>query len=628
MATGKVGLLNGDDMAKVAYALETLAGATPGTNTGDATALPAHDDGTRVLTAIQAINTNKLATEQRAGWVKPDGETVTIDSDGTIHAVGGGSSAYVGDVTGATATASFTTIQLTWTDPNDAIIEGVTIAKWDGTKVVRKAGSAPTDVTDGTLVLNSKTRNAYASTPFEDTGLTYGTTYYYRFFPYTGNNVTEGSSVNATPTRISIPVPAQSGSITYDGTQKTASWDSAYDATKMTVSGNTGTNAGNYTATFTLEDGYQWNDGGANPTGTRDVTWTIDKAAGSVTLSSNSVTLDPDHETVNVTVSGLTGAATFSSNATSVATVSPASMDVSGGTLTISSVNETSGDATITVSVAASSNYLATTATITVTAEFLVIPAWATGTDAEIKAAVAAADAGTVDLTEYWEVGQERSMSLAAMSATGVGESHVAQTVTMVLVAKDTKAQNNTNPCYNYPYVTAKSGRTYPSFIMQQKNGLANGTTGEYGYMNSSHTNSGSWDGCARRTWCNSVYRPAVPSDMRDAVKQVKVTTAQTYNGSTNKQSNDYFFLTAEKEVFGSKTYCNDTEAAALCQWPYYATASNRIKNCGDSGSASYWWERSPHYSDSRSFCFVHYNGGATNHTAGNNLLIAPAGCI
>ena len=164
---------------------------------------------------------------------------------------------------------------------------------------------------------------------------------------------------------------------------------------------------------------------------------------------------------------------------------------------------------------------------------------------------------------------------------------------------------------------------------MQQKNGLANGSSGEYGYMNSSNTNSGSWNGCARRTWCNNVYYNAIASSVfKGIIKQVKVTTAQTYNGSTNQQSDDYIFLPAEREIFDSRTYSNQTEFNALAQWNHYTTASNRIKNQGDAGSAYHWWQRSPLCNNSRYFCGVNSDGSADYSNASNSYLLAPAGCI
>lgn len=83
-------------------------------------------------------------------------------------------------------------VKLTWTDPSDVTVSGATVAKWDGTVVVRKAGSAPTNKNDGVIVVDSKTRNQYKTTPFTDSGLSNGTTYYYGFFPYTeqGNYTT------------------------------------------------------------------------------------------------------------------------------------------------------------------------------------------------------------------------------------------------------------------------------------------------------------------------------------------------------------------------------------------------------------------------------------------------------
>jgi hypothetical protein len=217
------------------------------------------------------------------------------------------------------------------------------------------------------------------------------------------------------------------------------------------------------------------------------------------------------------------------------------------------------------------------------------------------------------------------------MSATGVGESHRAQDVTMVLVHDS-----------GNELVTPSGSISNAAFIIQQKDCLASTNRGstsdsERGYMNSSNTNSDSWNGCARRTWCNNVYYNALPSTFKNIIKQVKVITAQTYNGSTNQTSNDYIFLPAGKEIYGSEYssgtsygggYSNYYEARALTQWEYYKTASNRIKKMGSSGSAHYWWERSPYYSYSSAFCSVRPNGNADYNSASGSFGIAPGGCV
>ena len=132
----------------------------------------------------------------------------------------------------------------------------------------------------------------------------------------------------------------------------------------MTIGGTTSaTNAGTYTATFTPTEDYCWSDGSV---AAKSVTWEINKAIGSVTLSSTNVELNPTYTSRTVTVSDATGTVSVSSNDTSVATAS-----ISGNTITINSVSNTSGSAIITVSVASSTNYNATSKTISVTASFV-----------------------------------------------------------------------------------------------------------------------------------------------------------------------------------------------------------------------------------------------------------------
>ncbi len=230
---------------------------------------------------------------------------------------------------------------------------------------------------------------------------------------------------------------------------------------------------------------------------------------------------------------------------------------------------------------------------------------------------VEAADKGEINLADHWSVGDERTIHLSAMAATGVGESHVAQDVTFVLMNVGGKTLST----------PTASGRTTCSFIVGQKNGLANGTTGEYGYMNSISTNSGGWNGCARRTWCNSIYYNVIPSSIRSIFKKYKNITADG-ELTTTATSEDFFALPAEKEVFGRNSYANITAENSLTQFTYYATSSNRIKKCGDLGSAGYWWERSPSSSSSTAFCIVDSGGYGDDSGANSTKLLAPFGCI
>ena len=76
--------------------------------------------------------------------------------------------------------------------------------------------------------------------------------------------------------KASLTVPSQSGTLTYNTASQSPSW-SNYDSTKMTVSGTTSaTNAGTYSATFTLKDttNYKWSDG---TTTEKTVSWKINK---------------------------------------------------------------------------------------------------------------------------------------------------------------------------------------------------------------------------------------------------------------------------------------------------------------------------------------------------------------
>ena len=194
------------------------------------------------------------------------------------------------------------------------------------------------------------------------------------FTPQEGYQWADGTktakTVNWSIGRATVAVPAQSGSPTYTGAEQTASF-SGYDSTKMTKGGTVnGTNAGTYNATFTPKANYQWPD---STTTAKTVQWSIEKAAGSLTLDKTSLNLNGSSLTGTITVTRAgDGAISATSSNTSVATVS-----VSGSTVTVT--GKANGSTTITVKVAAGTNHTAPaakTVSVSVTASHIYGASW------------------------------------------------------------------------------------------------------------------------------------------------------------------------------------------------------------------------------------------------------------
>ena len=383
---------------------------------------------------------------------------------------------------------------------------------------------------------------------------------------YTERSVTKTTTLSVTVERKSIStVPSQSGSLTYSGSAQSPSW-SNYSAAQLTLGGVTsGTNAGSYNATFTPTANYRWSDG---TTTAKTVSWTIGKAAGSLSISPTSMTLDMSStsKTIAVTRAG-DGTISATSSNTAAATVS-----VSGTTVTVT--GKANGSATITVSVGAGTNHTApANKTCAVTVSFLDD----TFANNDWSAIIAACQSGSVPST--WVVGNSKTMTINGTSyqIDIIGKNH------------DTYTAGGTAPltfqlhdCYGTKY-----------------------------QMNSSNTNSGGWTSCAMR----STHLPAIlalmPSEVQAGIKEVNKLTSAGSQSSTINTTADKLFLLSEIEIFGSTTYSKSGEGS---QYAYYSAGNSKVKNF--SGSANGWWERSPYGSNSTGFCYVDSNGTASNRTA------------
>lgn len=513
-----------------------------------------------------------------------------------------------------------------WTDPATTIeSDGLTLATWASTTVVVKAGSYPTgkDDPDAAYTLKSTTRNQYASTPLTVTGLTNGTQYYIGFYPETtdgGINTDESQRTTGTANRITVStVPSQSGTLTYDGNAKTPSW-SNYDTAKMTLDGTTtGTNAGSYIATFTPTTNYRWADGS---TTAKEVTWTIAKAAGTLTLSESAVTLNSDNtsKTVTVTRSG-SGTISVESSDTSVATVS-----LSGNTITIRSVNDTTGTATITVKVAASDNYNApANKTIAVTASFK--PTASTSQTSGVSYTSGLSGLSASDVSLFAEAISNNSAITSTTSTVYIDFGSVHRKLSVG--DQVTLAVNGTNYAFDIIGFNHDALTTATAYGASTATGKAGITLQMHDIfattypMNSSNTNSGGWGSSVMRSTTMGTMKGYLPSTWQSVIKPVNKKTSAGNKSTTINTSSDSCFLLSEVEIFGTTTYSVSGEGT---QYAYYKAGNSTIKN--KSGSANGWWERSPYASYTYSFCCVFSDGSASYYYASYSYGVAFGFCV
>lgn len=539
----------------------------------------------------------------------------------------------VGDVSSMSAVAAGNgKLALKWTDPSATVVnDGVTLATWAKTTVVVKAGGYATDPDDADAAyrLAVTTRNQYASSPLTVTGLQNGVTYYVSFFPTSTDgavNTGTANRVTGVPNRLAIStVPGQSGSLTYSGNSQSPSW-SNYDSSKMTLGGVTsGTNAGSYNATFTPKDDYCWSDGS---TTAKTVSWTIGKATGSLSLSATSVVLNSSakSKTVTVTRAG-DGAISAQTSDASVATVS-----VSGNVVTIQSVNDKTGTATITISVAAGTNHTApSNKTISVTATFVSNVL----NDNSWETIRGVSDKGTG--ANYWAIGDKKTITINGKIGSTTFSS-LSMDV-FILGFNHNSAKEGGNRIH---FLIGMNGTKIVGLFDSKygpDSGWDSGTTGNF-VMNTSNTNSGGWNGSYMRKTllgnsnaptsplANS-YMAALPSDLRAVMKSVTKYSDNTGGGSNTASyvtaTTDYLFLLAEFEVQGSRSYANSAEQTYQLQYDYFKNGNSKIAyKYNATGTAVCWWLRSASYYYSGNFCSVYTNGNAFSTIATCSLALAP----
>lgn len=328
------------------------------------------DDGQNLEEYKTEISQNIDTKGDTIGYSLDDGEVFLYSDDNKIATetmqLKTSPNVTLDDISNLSIRLSKGKIRFTWRDPSDVVFSELPLITWAGTKVIRKIGSAPNDVTDGTLVIDSKDRDTYSSTPYFDEPSTNNVYYYYRFFPYdtNGNYYGKTCGVIYKPIRL-IPVdpPQFTETYTYTGQNITPNFTN-YDTNFMTRGGTVyAKNAGDYSTTFTLKEGYKWSDDTVEP---KTVNWSIGKANGYVTLSSDNVNITGKigaTQTVNITSS--------SGGNISVVSVDENIVTASLNTNVITLVGMSAGNATVRVNVSETNNYTSSVSIIGVNSQVI-----------------------------------------------------------------------------------------------------------------------------------------------------------------------------------------------------------------------------------------------------------------
>ena len=238
----------------------------------------------------------------------------------------------------------------------------------------------------------------------------------------------------------------------------------------------------------------------------------------------------------------------------------------------------------------------------------------------------------------YWSIGDRKAVTLNGT----VGHLSLSNYTTYAFIIgfNHNASVEGANRIHFQLAKTALTGGTDVCLCDSSYN--SNVSTTGYFSMNSSRTNSGGWARSQMRTKiCGTSLSSSsgtiiavIPEALRAVLKSVTKYTDNTANagGSTASYvtaTTDYFFLLSEFEVFGSISYGNTNEKNKQAQYAYYSAGNSKIKyKHNGTGTAAYWWLRSPNESGSYYFVRVNLEGIVSYQYTNRSCGFAPGFCV
>lgn len=235
------------------------------------------------------------------------------------------------------------------------------------------------------------------------------------------------------------------------------------------------------------------------------------------------------------------------------------------------------------------------------------------GTDEEIAAMLEAYYNDELSWEDMgWNVGDTRLIHLNQMQAPNPNSSNTwaAQDITVVIVAHE-----------QTDLVTPINGHTKACITVQTRECMNNNTS-NYNQAGHIHINGDRsyditftpWVNLYMRTYLNDKVYGAITyskttsgtalgsnTSFKSMIKKSKHNRHNTYNGTTvtSPMVEDNLFLPSYPEIYGTASFSNYVATSPVegTQFPYYATASNRIKygnnNGVSNGTTQHWWNGS-----------------------------------
>ena len=204
------------------------------------------------------------------------------------------------------------------------------------------------------------------------------------------------------------------------------------------------------------------------------------------------------------------------------------------------------------------------------------------------------AEQGTVNLSDYFSIGEIKSVTLT----TG-------ETIELQIAG--------------FNHDTFSDGVTAPiTFVMKD-------CLNTKAQINSTNDNTGGYPASAMKTYVETNIYDKLPADLKALVAPVKKKWYTTYNDANSLTEDNYnVWLLSEMEVFGTNTYTIGTGEGS--KYPIFIDDASRIKKAN--GTNSFWWLGSCDRNLSYGFVRVKDNGAVYYDAPTNSRGVCAGLCI